>query len=178
MKPLRSVLALPLLALIVASACDRIQPNRQDLDLPPIDSIRAIYAANGQSEDLSYSGNVVEIEVVQQADQLRRGGSLWARVGPYIHLLTPATREVFDRYAGVAAVRVVTRTTTGQEIARAMLLRSAFEETRWRRTLNLLGHALQQGSERPSQIEALVLWGEDHTEHSYNPDFVPNQNRR
>lgn len=172
------LLALPVLAVVIASACDRIRPNQQDLDLPPLDSIRAIYTANGQAEDLSYSGNVVEIEVVQPADQLRRGGSLWARVGPYIHLLTPATREVFDRYAGIAAVRVITRTSAGQEIARAMLLRSAFEETRWRRSLNLLGHALQEGSERPSQIEALVLWGEDHTEHSYNREFVPNQNRR
>jgi hypothetical protein len=178
MRKFASLLALPALALLVANACDKFRPNRQDLDLPPIDSIQAIYAANGQSEDLSYSGNVVEIDVVQSADQLRRGGSLWARVGPYIHLLTPATRQVFDTYAGVAAVRVVTRTTTGQEIARAMLLRNTFEETRWRRSLNLLGHALQEGSERPSQIEALVRWGEDHTEHSYNRDFVPNENRR
>lgn len=161
-----------LLALLALTACDRLLPQREDTSLPPIEEVRAIYEANGITGDVEYSGNVVEVRVVQARPQLERGGSLWARVGPYIYLLTPATREVFQRWPGVAAARVVTATADGEEVGRALLLRDTLRPNAWQRSLNLLGLALRDGTERPTQLEALVDWGERHTEHEYNPNFV------
>jgi hypothetical protein len=115
---------------------------------------------------------VVEIRIEQPYQQLTRGGSLWARVGPFVYLLTPATRQVFQDFPGVAAVRVVTELPDGDEVARAMLRRDTFGEVRWRRTLNLLGHALKDGQEHPRRLEQLTDWGEAHTEYRYNPDYV------
>lgn len=153
--------------------CDRIRPGQPDFTLPPIAVVDSMYARQGLTVQVQYSGNVVELRAVQPVDQLRRGGSLWARVGPYIYLFTPATRAVFETYDGVAAVRAITETPGGQEIARALLLRTALEETRWRRANNLLGTALQEGTERPARIEALVHFGESYTEYEYNPEWVP-----
>jgi hypothetical protein len=59
-----------------------------------------------------------------------------------------------------------------------MLLRTALEETRWRRANNLLARALQEGTERPSRIEELVHWGEEYTEHHYNPAYAPRDRGR
>jgi hypothetical protein len=42
----------------------------------------------------------------------------------------------------------------------------------WRRALNLLGRALQEGSERPRRLEELVQWGEAHTEYRYAPPYA------
>jgi len=159
--------------LAFAAACDRILPQRVDHDLPPIEEIEAVYQRHGLVGEVEYNGNVVELRTVQPSDQLRRGGSLWARVGPYIALFTPATREVFSTWEGVAAARVITRTPDGDEVARARLARDAMTDVRWRRSLNLLGHALREGTERPTRLEDLVEWGEEHTEYRYNPEYVP-----
>lgn len=153
--------------------CDRILPQRADLDLPPIEQVEAVYERHGLAGELGYNGNVLVMTRVQSTDQLQRGGSLWARVGPYITLFTPATREVFSTWDGIAAVRVITRTPGGEEIARARLARDALTDIRWRRSLNILGHALREGTERPTRLEDLVDWGEEHTEYRYNPDYVP-----
>jgi hypothetical protein len=161
-------------ALCALAACDRILPQRADLTLPPIAEIEAIYERNGLTNGrFGFNGNVVEITVPQPADQLQRGGSLWARVGPYIYLFTPATREVFDTWEGVAGVRVITRVAQGAEIARARLDRGRLDDVRWARALNILGHALRAGTERPTLIEDLVNWGEEYTEYRYNPEYVP-----
>lgn len=163
-----------LIAAAIATACDRILPRDDDVTLPPVEVVDSIYRANGvEGARVSYSGNVVELRARQGTDQLQRGGSLWARVGPYVYLFSPGTRALFDNYAGIAAVRAITETPAGVEIARALLPRTALEETRWRRANNLLARALQEGTERPSQIEALVHWGEEYTEYQYNPNYVP-----
>lgn len=165
--------ALAAAAVLVFAACDRILPHRADLTLPPISEVEAIYEQNGLTNgSFAFNGNVIEITVPQQEDQIRRGGSLWARVGPYIYLFTPATREVFETWEGVAAVRVVTKLPGGAEIARARLDRGRLSDIQWQRALNILGRALQEGTDRPVLIEELVLWGEEYTEHRYNPSYV------
>jgi hypothetical protein len=159
-------------ALTALPACEWFTPERPDLTLPPVDSVRAVYARQGVTgHDIDYSGNVVEITVQQRPDDLQRGGSLWARVGPYIYLFTPGTRELFLRWEGIAGVRVVTQL-RGTEVARAMLRRDALEDRLWNRSLDLLGRAVREGTDRPSRLEALVRWGEERTEFDYNPDFV------
>jgi hypothetical protein len=157
---------------LLTPACDNIRPRR-DGPLPPIDSVRAVYQRNGLPGELSFEGNVVVYRAVQDPEQLRRGGSLWARVGPFIYVFTPATREVFQRWDGVAAVRAITSTPSTREVARATLARDELSDILWRRSLNLLGRALQDGTARPRLLEELVTWGEEHTEFRYNPEYVP-----
>lgn len=165
--------ALAAIALLACTACDRILPHRADLTLPPIEEVRAIYERNGLSNGtFAFSGNVVEITVPQDEDQIRRGGSLWARVGPFIYLFTPATREVFETWEGIAAVRVITKLESGAEVARARLDRGRLTDILWQRSLNILGRALNEGTDRPVLIEELVNWGEEYTEFRYNPDYV------
>ncbi|NLG63959.1 MAG: hypothetical protein GX539_17095 [Candidatus Cloacimonetes bacterium] len=161
------------LLLLAIAACDRILPERQDLSLPSAEDVAQLYARQGVDADVALSGNVVEIRVTQDWRQLQRGGSLWARVGPYIYVFSPATKELFETWGGVAAVRAITVTANGEEVARALLPRDALNDVTWRRSLNLLGTALQQGTERPSRLEDLVEWGEEYTEHQYSPEYVP-----
>lgn len=156
---------------LLMPACDRILPQRE-ADMPPVDSVSAIYTRNGQTGEVTLDGRVVEFRARQDPTQLQRGGTLWARVGPYIYLFTPATREVFDTYEGVSAVRVVT-TANGREVARATLARGELSDVLWRRSLNILGRALAEGTQKPRILEELVEWGEDHTEYRYDPAFVP-----
>jgi hypothetical protein len=59
------------------------------------------------------------------------------------------------------------------EVARAMLQREALTEIGWRRALNVLGQALEEGTTRPSTMDRLVQFGEQHTQYEYNPDYVP-----
>jgi hypothetical protein len=158
---------------LTSAACDRILPQRLDTELPPIEDVRAIYAEHGVPGTIEYNGNVVEITVTQPFEQLRRGGSLWARVGPYIYLFSPATRALFENHDGVAAARVITRLPDGEEVGRALLARDRLHAITWQRTLNLLGTALRDGTERPIAIQNLVEWGERNTEHSYNPRYAP-----
>lgn len=139
---------------------------------PAPDSVEPYYAQHRGINEVRVSGNVVELHVSQPYQQLDRGGSLWARVGPFIYLMTPSTRAVFDDFPGVAAVRVVTHLPDGDEVARAMLRRDELSDILWRRTLNILGHALREGRENPRRLEELTEWGEDHTEFRYNPEYV------
>jgi hypothetical protein len=168
----RPTLFVAVCLILLTAACDRIRPRRNG-DLPPIDSVRAVYQRNGLPGQLTFAGRVLEYRAVQDPEQLRRGGSLWARVGPYIYVFTPATREVFDTWSGVAAVRAITLTPNDREIARATLGRDELSDILWRRSLNLLGHALQEGTARPRLLEQLVSWGEEHTEYRYDPEYVP-----
>lgn len=161
-----------LAATLAAGACDRL---RRELPVPTAEEARAFYANASGLSGVELSGNVVEVRVRQPLSQLRRGGSLWARVGPYVYLFTPGTRDLLEAYPGVAAVRVITIAPDGTEIARATLLRETMNEILWRRSLNLLGHALHEGTQRPSRLEDLVKWGESHTEYVYNPTYVPEQ---
>lgn len=169
---LRRLRPLALALVFTTSACERIFPKRPDITLPPVDSVEALYARNGINADVRFSGNVVELVVQQPADQLARGGQLWARVGPYIYLFTPGTRELMNRYQGVAGVRAITRV-GGDEVARAMLVRDTLNEYSWPRAINTLGNALEAGTERPSTIDRLVQLGEQYTMFRYNPAYVP-----
>lgn len=154
---------------LLVGGCERAEAP----SLPNEPKVRAVYQGYPNLEAVELSGNVVELRFRQDPQALRRGGSLWAKVGPYIYLLSPATRELFTRYPAVAAARVITLGPRDDEVARAMLRRDALTDILWRRTLNILGHALREGSTRPSRLEDLVQWGERHTEFRYNPDYVP-----
>jgi hypothetical protein len=157
-----------------STACDRLMQRGPDQTLPDIAVVRDVYAAQGISAEFRYSGNVLELVVEQPADQLRRGGPLWARVGPYIYVFSPATRELFEQYAGLAGVRAITMT-GNTEVARALLVRDALNEYSWPRSRSILAEALDQGTERPSRMDRLARYGEENTQYQYNPEFVPPQ---
>lgn len=162
--------AAALIAATLVSACDLF---RNEAPLPTAEQAATYYENASGLIGVELSGNVVEVRIRQPASQLRRGGSLWARVGPYIYLFTPGTRDLLEAYGGVAAVRVITLAPGDVEVARATLKRDALNDILWRRSLNLLGHALGEGTRRPSRLEDLVEWGEQHTEYRYNPTYVP-----
>ncbi|HSK17933.1 MAG TPA: hypothetical protein VK912_02235 [Longimicrobiales bacterium] len=162
-----------LLAILLAvGACDRIFPDRADLTLPDVATVESYYARHAFEAEYRYSGNVLEVVVQQPPDQLRRGGTLWARVGPYIYLFAPGTRELLEKHPGIAGVRAITMA-GNTEVARALLVRDTLNEITWRRANNLLGTALEQGTQRPATIEALARYGEETTRYQYNPDYVP-----
>jgi hypothetical protein len=159
---------------LMLGACDQARGYLagEPAEIPMAADLAPYYAGHNGMLGVEVNGNVVEVRVRQPYDQLDRGGSLWARVGPFVYLFTPSTRQVFDDFPGVAAVRVVTTVHDGDEVARAMLRRDALNDVRWRRSLNILGHALQEGHSNPRRLEELTDWGETHTEYRYNPDFV------
>lgn len=161
-----------LFATLLLAGCDKIFPPRADLTLPELEDVQETYQRHGITAEFRYSGNVLEMVVEQPADQLRRGGPLWARVGPYIYVFSPGTRELFERYPGLAGVRVITMTGR-EEVARAMLVRDALNEYSWPRSRALLAEALDQGTSRPSTMNSLMQFGEQHTQHQYNPRYVP-----
>ncbi len=141
-----------------------------DLALPDADQVEAAYTSEW-ALDTDMNGNVAEVTVYQPADQLRRGGTLWAKVGPYIFLFSDPTRQLFTDFGGLAAVRVIIREPSGTEVARATLERQELNAITWKRALNIAGRARRDGSERPSLLEDLVEWGEDHTDFEYNERF-------
>lgn len=143
----------------------------RDLSLPTAEDVVAAYNYSGSLE-AELSGNVVVVTVVQPYSQLRRGGSIWAKVGPYVLLFTEETRDLFVGYGGLAAVRVITTTSSGQQIARATLLRDGLNELTWRRALNISGIARRDGSTKVPTLEDLIEWGEDHTEFEYDPRYI------
>lgn len=159
---------------LVFGGCDQAREYLRDEPPAPPDaeSVSAYYAVHRGVVGVDVSGNVVEVRVRQPYDQLERGGSLWARVGPFITLLSPSTRSVFTDFPGIAAVRVMTELPDGEEVARAMLHRDRLTDVRWRRTLNILGRALQEGQESPRRLEELTEWGEQYTDFHYNPEYV------
>jgi hypothetical protein len=164
---IRAALAL----LLCTTGCDRLMP-KEDQSLPAIDVITELYERHGiNAAEYRYSGNVAEVVIQQPRAQLDRGGELWARVGPYVYLFSPATRELFESYAGVAGVRVITR--VGQrEVARALLVRDKLNDFGWRRATSLLSQVLTEGTQRPTTLDRLVSFGEEQSTFQYNPDYV------
>lgn len=162
--------AVAALGMVVLAGCDRLRPP--DLTLPTDAEAAAIYSSHGSIEHVAVNGTIVEVRVRQPESQLQRGGNLWAKVGPYVYLFSPDTEELFRSYTGVAAVRVTTFTGEDREVARVMLRRDALSDILWRRSQNILGHALQRGTEQPRLLEELVEWGERYTEYEYSPEFV------
>ena len=164
-RPIINVLAMSLI--LAPSACEEA-----NLTLPSESEAGAHYA-NSSDLTVRVSGNVVELTVDQPLRQVRRGGSLWAKVGPYIYLFTDETESLLREYPGVSGVRVITRTgRSNAEVARAFLHRDSLNELTWRRARNIAGKARTEGTRRPVLLEELVQWGQDHTEFGYNEDFV------
>lgn len=152
---------------LVAVACAR----PRDLTLPTAEDVESYYESDVTLE-AKINGNVAEIRVEQPAGQLRRGGTLWAKVGPYIYLFSDETRQLFEDYPGLAAVRVITRTAAGAEIANALLAREELSDILWRRSLNISGRARRDGTDHPGLLDDLIRWGEQHTEHEYNRRYT------
>lgn len=164
-RRLGPVLAVSLAATGFFTACSRTP----DLTLPTAEEIHGIY---GPSAEVTLKGNVVDVSVVQAADQLRRGGSVWAKVGPYIYLFTPQTQELFESYPGLGGVQVTTLDGRGRLIARAMLERGTLNGVTWKRAIGLAGRARIEGTQRPSYILDLIEYGEDLVEHEYSSRYV------
>lgn len=162
-------LAAALLIALAVPACADDEGETGEV-LPSATRVEDTYDYRGELE-AEIQGEVVEIRATQPAEQLRRGGSLWARVGPYILLFSEETRSLFEDFPGLEAVRVVTLTPEGDEVARAYLPRNALTEVTWRRSLNIAGRARRSGTDRPTLLEDLVRWGEDHTDFRYAPEF-------
>lgn len=168
----RTMIAPVLLGALLAS-CDLLQ--RDPGPVATAEQAEALFNKHGGFMNADVSGNVVELRFRQPQDHLARGGSLWARVGPYIYLFSEDTRELFRQYPGVAAVRTITIDAGEQEIARATLLYDGMHEFEWRRSLGLVGLAIYEGTQRPRRVEELTSWGESQTEFEYNPKYVPDQ---
>lgn len=164
----RSRIAATLILLLglISLACQ----EEGNLALPDESDVEAAYTYEGRLS-ASMSGNVAEVRIVQADRQLRRGGTLWAKVGPYILLFSQETQDLFRKYPGLAGVRVITTNASGTEVARALLPRAALNDLTWKRALNIAGLARRDGTRRPTLLESLVRWGEDHTEYEYNPRF-------
>ncbi len=140
----------------------------------PTESEAQAYFAGTSGVTVEISGNVVVVNVNQPFQQVRRGGSLWAKVGPYIYLFSGETERLFTDFSGLAGVRVITRTGVRQEpVATVLLARGALTDVTWRRAKNIAGRARLEGTQRPSLLEDLVRWGEDHTEFEYSARYVP-----
>ena len=164
----RTAGALVLVGAALAGACiERPEPT-----LPTAHDVESYYSSV-TALDAEIRGNLAEITVVQSANQLRRGGSLWARVGPYIYLFTEETQRLFQDFPGLAGVRVATRTAGGVAVANAMLTRDELSGVLWRRSLNIAGQARRDGTERPGLLEDLIRWGEEHTEFEYSESYNP-----
>lgn len=152
--------------LLLSSACEE-----QDLTVPTAADVESAFSYEG-SLSVAMSGNVAEVKVSQADRDLRRGGTLWAKVGPYVLLFSEESEGLFRTYPGLAGIRVVTTASGGAEVARALLPRDGLNDLTWRRALNIAGLARRDGTRRPTLLEDLVRWGEDHTEFSYNPRYT------
>lgn len=166
--PIRPIAGLAVLALVLVSAV-ACGPD-QELTLPDADQVTGYYDITSDFS-VTMNGNVAEVTVQQSPTQLRRGGSLWARMTPYMYLFTSSTQQLFEDFPGLAGVRVVTRA-GDTEVARVTLARTALNELTWRRTLNIAGKARRDGGTRLTLLEDLIQWGEDHTEFEYNPRYT------
>jgi hypothetical protein len=162
------VRALAISSVALAAACvEAPEPT-----VPTAEEVESYYAT---VTDLGAEvrGNLAVISVVQSATQLRRGGSLWARVGPYVYLFSEETNRLFEDFPGLAAVRVETATAGGVAVANAMLMRDELSGILWRRSLNIAGQARRDGTERPALLVDLFRWGEEHTEYECSARYAP-----
>lgn len=154
-----------LLLLGIAAGC-REKPA---LTLPRESDLADLY---GAGPEVMLNGNVVDVHVTQDARQLQRGGNLWAKVGPYIYLFSPQTKDLFDDYTGIGGVRVRTFDPEGRLVAEALLQRGVLNGFTWKKALNLVGKARLEGTRRPGYMENLVRYGEELAEHEYSTRYV------
>lgn len=151
---------------LTAGACD----EPVDLTLPSADDVVSHYEYDGNLS-AEMNGNVATVFVAQSANQLRRGGTIWAKMGPYIFLFSEETQALFQAFPGLAGVRVVTQVGRS-DVASALLARDGLTDVQWRRALNIAGRARRDGSETLGLLEDLIEWGEDRTEFEYNPRYT------
>lgn len=170
MQPGRAMLAL--LMVLPLIACEQLLPRKAKLTIPTAAAADSLFESHGIRGTVAVHGNIVEVTTVQKPEQLQRGGALWAKVGPYIYLFSPATIDIFERYPGVAAVSSRT-SVAGAEVARVMLVRDTLRGADWALARKLLAQALREGTARPSRLEELVTFGERFTTYEYNPAYVP-----
>ena len=142
----------------------------RDLTLPDAAQVATYYEYEAGLET-EVVGNVAVLTVTQSAQQIRRGGSLWAKVGPYVFLFTEETQRLFEDFPGLAGVRVLTRV-GNSDVANALLAREELTGVLWRRSLNIAGQARRDGTNRVTLLEDLVNWGEAHTEFEYNNRYT------
>lgn len=164
-RPARAALLTALVGMPLSQACAGDEGR-----LPTTNDLAGLY---GGDAELRLNGNVVDVRVVQDPQQIRHGGALWARVGPYIFLFSPQTKEVFDLYPGVAAVRVRTFS-SNQRLAEAMLRRDELNSVTWREAIQKVADARLEGTRNPGHLDALVRYGEDHTQFEYAARFREN----
>ena len=162
----RSPVIASLVTLLLVACAEPVE-----LTLPSAEDVATYYESEAAME-VEIRGNVVAITVDQSAAQLRRGGTLWAKVGPFVYLFTEETRQLFEDYPGLGGVRVETRTPGGTDVATALLARNELTGVLWRRALNIAGQARRDGTKRISLMEDLIRWGEDHTEYEYNAQYI------
>jgi hypothetical protein len=162
------------MAVVGASLLSAISGCRGEAepDLPTNAELRSVY---GPTADVVLKGNVVDVQVVQEDDQLQRGGAVWAKVGPYIYLFSSATQELFNLFPGLAAVRVRTVDESGDWVAEVLLQRGTLNSITWKQALLKAARARTEGTKRPSYIIDLTRYGEEQAEFKYNPKYVPNQ---
>lgn len=154
------------LGMIVAAGC------AGEADPPEMPTLDAVQSAYGEATQPEISGNLVRLTVPMPSG-FERGGTLWARSGPYFYLFTTATRDLFANHPDVAAVEVVAVTAEGEEVARARLLSTTLNSITWQHAIAYASQAQTEGTQRPTFVERLVRYGEERTEHTYDPDFVP-----
>lgn len=153
------------MALMAAlSGCER---GEREPVLPAPDSVAAWFGAGTEAR---LSGNVLEIRGTMDPEFLRRGGSLWAQSGPFFYLFTVRVRDLLVDYPDLAAVRAVTLTPAGEEVARATLASRGLNEYEWREALALASLAQTEGTDNLRRIDALIRFGEEKTEYRYARD--------
>ena len=164
-RPMMNVLAMSLI--LFPLGC-----GQASFALPSESEVGAHYAGSSKL-DIRVSGNIVEITVDQPLRHVSRGGSLWAKVGPYVYLFTQETETLLRRYPGLSGVRVITRADLNKkEVARAFLHRDSLNDLTWRRAKNIAGKARAGGTRQPVLLEELVEWGQEHTEFGYSEEFI------
>ena len=159
-------LAFPFAVILLATGCKAGTVRA----LPSAEDVEAYYDYEAPLH-AEITGNVATLTVAQSAQQIRRGGALWAKVGPYVFLFTEETHRLFQDYGGLAGVRVATRVGES-EVANALLHRDELSDILWRRSKNIAGQARRDGTLRVTLLEDLVHWGEAHTEFEYNSRYT------
>lgn len=163
----RMIRMLPALLLgILVMGCE---PADEPVELPTVETVEAAY---GDAVEAEVSGNLVRL-TVPMPEGFERGGTLWARSGPYFYLFTTATRDLMLTYPDLAGVEVVATTVNDREVARARLLRGALNDLTWPRAIAYASQAQTEGTESPRYLDRMVRHGEEVTEFEYNPEFVP-----
>ncbi|MGI9037769.1 MAG: hypothetical protein ACR2GQ_02805 [Gemmatimonadota bacterium] len=138
-------------------------------ELPPEETLAATY---GETARVTLDGNVAEVRVTQSPEQLRRGGPIWAKAGPYIYLFTPQTQALFNDYGGLGGIRVTTLDGRGDLVARALLKRGTLNSATWPRAINVAGRARVDGTTRPQTMVDLAEYGQEHTDYEYSQKYA------